>query len=410
MVPLHGAKCPKTSTSSVDGAVNSLPQAPSTYLRLRPLATLKRTAIAFVALMSSGIDVASFAQTISPDVQKAYDAHVKDNMPGFKIADVQAAKEAGTLTYLFPNSNSNSAAIKLFQKNFPFMKVTPIQMSGGAAAERFLAEQRAGHRGVDVVNLTDEVILVDAAKEGLCQAYVPSTDSSYRESAKQAGPGLTYRYGGLLMGIVYVPSRLTPAQIASLSQWSTLSDPIWKGKSFGWISPNTGGSVVFANVYLYQKYGERAFKDHRAVASRIAIYEGTNAMTQAVVQGEIDLTGPASTGGPQGMWERGADIAWAVPKPTMAVPMAGCIAKGAPNLAAARLFWDWLLSDEAQIVMGDFGSFTYKQGLVLKAPKKLEAEPWYRPVDYNDVVDLSNETLKKERQAVSEAWRAAFKE
>jgi len=368
----------------------------------------KRAPIALAIFISCGMVSASYAQTISSDVQKAYDEYVKHNMPGFEIADVQAAKEDGTLTYLLPNSNSNVAAIKAFQERFPFVKVTPLQMSGGSAAERFLAEQRAGHRGIDVVNLTDEIILVDAAKEGLCEQYVPSTDSSYPASAKQAGEGLTYRYGGLLMGIVFDPNKLTSEQISSLSNWSALLDPVWKGGTIGWINPNAGGSVVFANVYLHQKYGAQFWKNHRELVGRLNVYQGTNALTQAVLQGEVDVTGPASTGGPQGLWERGAPIAWAVPKPTMAVPMAGCIARGAPNLAAARLFWDWLLSDEAQIVMGDLGSFTYKQGLKLKAPEKLAAEPWFRPVDYTDAVDISNETLKAERQAVSDAWHAAF--
>lgn len=359
-----------------------------------------------ISLAVAGI---AHAQSISPDVQKAYDGYVKDNMPGFKIEDVQAAKADGTLTYLLPNSNSNVAAIKAFQERFPFVKVTPLQMSGGSAAERFLAEQRAGHRGIDVVNLTDEIIMLDAAKEGLCERYVPSNDASYADSAKQAGNGLAYRYGGLLMGIVFDPNRLTPEQIDSLSEWSALVDPKWKGKTFGWISPNAGGSVVFSNVYLQQKYGKEFWQKHRDLVGRLNVYEGTNALTQAVLQGEVEATGPASTGGPQGLWDRGAPIAWIVPKPTMAVPMAGCIAKGAPKPAAARLFWDWLLSDEAQIVMGELGSFTYKKGLELKAPAKLAAEPWFKPVDYTDVVDISNDTLKKERQAVSEAWHAAFK-
>lgn len=320
---------------------------------LHAVKAIKQAPIVPALLVTIGMASASYAQTISPDVQKAYDDYVKDKMPGFSIEDVQKAKEEGKLTYLLPNSNSNVAAIKAFQERFPFITITPLQMSGGSAAERFLAEQRAGHKGIDVVNLTDEIILVDAAKEGLCEEYVPSNDAAYPESAKQAGKGLTYRYGGLLMGIVFDPSRLSAEQINSLSNWSALLDDTWKGESIGWINPNAGGSVVFANVYLHQKFGAEFWKKHRELVGSLNVYEGTNALTQAVLQGEVNVTGPASTGGPQGLWDRGAPIGWIVPKPTMAVPMAGCIAKGAPNMAAARLFWDWLLSDEAQIVMGD---------------------------------------------------------
>jgi iron(III) transport system substrate-binding protein len=340
------------------------------------------------------------------EIQQVYDDYVKDAMPGVSIDLVRGAAEEGKVVFYTSTNLASNAVGEAFHKRFPFVEVEQLQLAGGTLTERFAAEQAAGTHAADVINTSSEPDVRGFADKGYCEEYTPSSDSRFADESKM--PGLEYRWNGTVQGIAYLADSLTDEQVESLATWDTLVDPVWKGKVFGWIDAAAGGTTVFVNTYLYDKYGTDLWKEHKALASKVNVYGGTNPTTQALLQGEIDITGPVGISAPYEMFKEGAPVRWASPTPTLAVPAGGCIGAKPPHPNAAKLLWEFILSDEGQAAMAPYGSVSYLKDFEVPEIADLDSEDWYKAPDASSIVEISDETLSTERETVINEWRAIF--
>jgi iron(III) transport system substrate-binding protein len=77
--------------------------------------------------------------------------------------------------------------------------------------------------------------------------------------------------------------------------------------------------------------------------------EGANALVSLVIAGELDAAIPSADYRVGLYVDKGAPIAWHCPTPVPSAISEMAILKGNPNIHAARLFANWLLSKEGQI-------------------------------------------------------------
>jgi iron(III) transport system substrate-binding protein len=339
-------------------------------------------------------------------VQAVYDDYVADAMPGVDIELVQAAAEEGRVVFYTSTNLASNAVAQAFREQFPFIEVEQLQLAGGTLTERFAAEQAAGTHAADVLNTSSEPDVRAFAEQGYCEEYTPSSDDRYADEDKM--PGLVYRWNGTVQGIAYLADSLTEEQIESLSTWETLTNDVWDGTVFGWIDAAAGGTTVFVNTYFYNEYGTELWQEHKDITERVNVYGGTNPTTQALLQGEIDITGPVGISAPYEMFSDGAPVRWASPTPTLAVPAGGCIAANPPHPNAARLLWEYVLSEDGQRAIAPYGSVSFLEDFDPPTPENLAGQDWYEAPDADSIVKIPEEELAASRETVINEWRSIF--
>jgi iron(III) transport system substrate-binding protein len=134
--------------------------------------------------------------------------------------------------------------------------------------------------------------------------------------------------------------------------WNDLLDPKWKGR-FGSLDPHVTATTLAWQVMLQNLHGPEFLA--KFGANQPKIYASTNAMSQAIVTGEIDL-GVINSFGVIQMAEKGAPIGGVIPKHTVLFGGNIAVFAKAPHPNAARLFCDFACSAEGQSVINVAGA------------------------------------------------------
>lgn len=128
-----------------------------------------------------------------------------------------------------------------------------------------------------------------------------------------------------------------------------LTNPIWKN---GNLALGNRPNLFASNLWLdkgeqwTKDYLTRMFKELKPQLRK----EGMNALPQLAAAGEFYGVIPSHYKAPYNLLKDGAPIGFACPEPVpAAVGGSAIILKGAPNLNAAKVFMNWLLSKEGQI-------------------------------------------------------------
>src|SRR5690349_22544085 len=127
---------------------------------------------AALMLASCGGSAGSASGGADADLQKAFD-YAKANMPAVTLDLLKAAKADGKFVFYHGQTGSDDAMLAEFQKQFPFIKVQSVTLSGGNLVERFNSEYKAGKYLVDVVSITSLPAAAQAQKDGFVMAYKP---------------------------------------------------------------------------------------------------------------------------------------------------------------------------------------------------------------------------------------------
>jgi len=128
-----------------------------------------------------------------------------------------------------------------------------------------------------------------------------------------------------------------------------LTNPIWKN---GNLALGNRPNLFASNLWLdkgerwTKDYLTRMFKELKPQLRK----EGMNALPQLAAAGEFYGVIPSHYKSPYNLLKDGAPIGFSCPEPVpAAVGGSAIILKGAPNLNAAKVFMNWLLSKEGQI-------------------------------------------------------------
>jgi iron(III) transport system substrate-binding protein len=293
-------------------------------------------AIAVVALM--GMPDTGLAQSYEGDLNERY---------------ALAKKEGKVVLYTVEAAELVQLLGEAFKKRFPGVDFDYYRGDSTQVSQRFEAETAAGRHAADAIMTTENYGELWAAKGWLAKHESPVAAIYLPNS--QPADGLWVRFALNTMSFAW-NTTLVKADEAPKT-WSDLLDPKWKGK-IGMQDPKSGGGGAHAWIArMYKDIGDEAkwhdFMDK--MGKQIGTYGEYFPIRESLVAGEIAIQLAAYPDFTEPLKLKGAPVEWGTPDPTFFVALTMQVSRYAPRPNAAMLFTDFMLTEEAQKILADFG-------------------------------------------------------
>ncbi len=256
-------------------------------------------------------------------------------------AVIEAAKKEGQVTWYFNwTLPSGRAVAAKFQRRFPQIRVNLMRSPATALANRLITEDRAGHREVDVILISDPLwsTVMDA---GLIQPYCSKENEAFRPEFKD-GKCLWTLLNVNTQVIAYNTKLVRSGEAPRNLQ--DLLDPKWKNR----LVMDQEDVRWFAMTL--DKWGkEKGLKYMKALAAQNPnMRSGHTLILQLVAAGEFPVSVVAYGYAVEEMKLKGAPLDWAADEPVTIQGGVISSAKHAPHPNAAKLFIDYAMSKEGQ--------------------------------------------------------------
>jgi iron(III) transport system substrate-binding protein len=256
---------------------------------------------------------------------------------------IEAARKEGVVNlYTSASTGPSNAIAEAFKKKYG-LNVSVYRAGSAEIATRVQAEESAGRTQADAL------IIEEPGLSQLVQ-YLAGYDSPERApiDAAYKTPQSTL----IRMYMAQLGWNTNAVKGGAPTDWKDLLDPKWKGR-FGSLDPHVTATTLAWLVLVEKLYGSTFLQQFGANKPRL--YASTNAMSQAIVSGEIDM-GITNSFGVIQMAETGAPIAGVIPKNTVLFGGNVAVFAKAPHPSAGRLFVDFACSAEGQGVINVAGA------------------------------------------------------
>lgn len=267
--------------------------------------------------------------------------------PAFAASDpavIAAARREGTVSlYTSASTGPSNAIAEAFRRKYG-ITVTVYRAGSADIATRVQTEEGAGRPQADA-------LIIEEPALSLIKQFLAAYDSPERAviPPEYKAPESTL----IRMYVAQIGWNTRAVSAANAPKdWADLLDPKWKGR-FGSLDPRVTATTLAWLVMVGNLYGPTFLQ--RFGANQPKLYASTNAMSQAIVSGEIDL-GLTNSFGVIQMAETGAPMAGVVPKNTVLFGGNISIFAKAPRPNAARLFCDFACSAEGQTIINVAGA------------------------------------------------------
>ena len=222
------------------------------------------------------------------------------------------------------------------------IKVVVWRAGTDRVLQRTMAEAAAGRADVDVIHFgTPEM-------EALAREEILAAIDSPAHADLQPGSVPAHKqWAATLLSVwvqAYNTTLLTRDELPK--RYEDLLDPKWKGK----LGIEAKDQDWFASVVDVMGGGEPGLQFFRNLVERngISVRLGHTLLTNMVISGEVPLALTVYNYMPAQARKKGAPIDWFALEPAIARSNAVGVARRAPHPKAARLFYDYLLGEEAQ--------------------------------------------------------------
>ena len=269
--------------------------------------------------------------------------------------------EGGKLSFYTSIPNKpNQAAVAAFEQRYPWIKTTFIRKGGPVLAQQFYAEKSGGIEKADVINSGAGEVYPDFHKKGFLAKIDNLPEySGLRDLAKS--PGGTYAAFLFVSQPMIWNTKLMKAEEVPDDLWE-FTKPKWKDKV---ASGNPAGGGASLNWYSWvcdcrkqvaggtRPKSELGNKWMNAMRENNMLLPGqVGPLNNAIITGQSQIAVSQWMGSVVEAIEEGAPIDYKYPKQgTMGQHWVGAVNVKAPNPYTARLFMNWLLSKDGQIVL-----------------------------------------------------------
>jgi iron(III) transport system substrate-binding protein len=303
---------------------------------------------------------------------------------------MEAARKEGTVVwYSATDVKVAEGLAKLFEAKYPGIKVQ-VERSG---AERLFQRinQEYGSRiyTADVIETSDAVHFVHFKKQGWLQAAVPSDVAKHWPKDVKDPDGQYAAYRAHLSVMAY-NTKLVPKDEAPKS-YADLLDPRWTGKLVK-AHPGYSGTIMTATQALVQVLGWSYFE--KLGKQKVMQVQSSTEPPKKLAQGERPVMADGNEYNVLLLKEGGAPIepVYATEGTPLIVGNAA-ILKNAPHPQAARLFYHFMFTREAQQFNSDVGGL---RSFHPEVKEKAGRTPLSQvKLLYSDPARLDAETIKK---------------
>jgi iron(III) transport system substrate-binding protein len=259
-----------------------------------------------------------------------------------------AAKKEGSLTFYTAIAENDLRPLQADFEKKTGIKLNVWRAGSDKVLQRAITETAAKRYEVDVIHMGAHQM------EALHREKVlqPVTSPLFKEMIKDAVA--PHREWASIMLVVWVQVYNTKLiQKADLPKsYQDLLDPKWKGK----LGIEADDSDWFASVVrqLGEAKGVKLFQDIVAT-NGISVRTGHTLLSNMVAAGEVPLALTIYNYIPESAKKKGAPLDWFVIEPAIARANAVGVAAHAPHPNAAMVFYDYLLSADAQKILVGLG-------------------------------------------------------
>ena len=266
-----------------------------------------------------------------------------------------ARKEGTMVFYTSVETEFARALTSGFEAKYPFIKTDIFRSTHDKILSRMNVERKTGIYTADTVSV-GEFETYHMQKMGLMTPYKSPFAASYPEGFKDPNGHWTDLYDNLIV-MAYNTTRVKRDELPK--RYEDLLHPRWKGR----MVLDQNEDRWFANM-LYLMGEKKGMEFMQALAKQnVAIRSGRSLITQLLTAGEYDLQIVAYWYRPHLMKKQGAPVDWLAMEPAIVALHPISIVDRAPHPNAAKLFIDFVLSDEGQKIFVQRGRESAKPSL-----------------------------------------------
>jgi iron(III) transport system substrate-binding protein len=260
---------------------------------------------------------------------------------------LEKAKQEGTVSVYTSLSPSDAKPIvAAFEAKYG-VKVDMWRSQSEGVVQRVLTEARAKRNAVDVVETNGPEMESMAREKTLSEFYSPYFKDIPPEVFPKHHQWVPDRLNFYI--VAYNTNKVKPGDIPKT--YEGFLDPKWKGR----IALEANDSEWMGD--LVHAWGEKRAMDffRRLAGNKPELRKGHILLMQLIASGEVEVGLAAYYGNAASAKMRGGAVQWAAVDPVIARPQGISISRTAPHPNAALLFADFMLSPEAQTMLGKSG-------------------------------------------------------
>lgn len=339
----------------------------------------RRSLLASVGAIAAAAPFGAYATGITPEL-------------------LEAARKEGSLTWYIAQVDTATAETmgNAFTQRFPGVKVSVIRTTGQVAYERLLQDLKNHAPQCDVFSSTDISQYPALKKRNELAQYVPAGAATLMpEFQKVSDPGYMYPSAATSHLLIYNSAAVKPEDAPKA--WTDLLDPKWKGRVATGHPAFSGCTGIWA-LALTKSYGWSYFE--KLAKNNPRIGRSGNDPVTLINAGEC-LVGPAPANTAFQQVDKKNPIVPVYPTDGATLCLGpSSVMASAPHPNAARLFMEWLMSDEfSRLSVMNHGDPVHP-GVTLTSGQK--------PLDQVPILSLSVAEVAKGVPEIIEQWRDTF--
>src|SRR5262245_59297638 len=292
--------------------------------------------------------------------------------------DVAKAKAEGKVVwYTSTPIPQGQKIVDLFQKETG-IKVEMFRSGGSAVLRRFQQELDAKRIAADVLTTSDPAASATLARKGVFVPFKPKNFDKIPDAAKDKdGQYVAQRLN--LMTVYLRTDKVAPAD--EPKTWSDLADPKYKGKLV--ITDPSFTALQVSVVGMMSK--ERGWGFYEKLRQNdIMVVQGNQQSSDMIKRGERVIAVGALDSYAAEERAAGHPIKTLYPSDgVFVIPSPTAVVKGGPNPNAAKLFAEFMLSDEVQKIFPADGGFAARSDIPAPAGSPPLSSLKILPVDYD---------------------------
>jgi iron(III) transport system substrate-binding protein len=276
----------------------------------------------------------------------------------------EAKKEGKVMVYVSSNASDARALEAAFEKKYPFINMEFYNTGKDALLSRYMLEARTGSYLADVYQ-SSVFPIMNLLEKGLLAKYASPERDAYLDALRDK-EGYWYAMYLNAVTMAYNSRMLKPDEVPH--SYQELLQPKWKGK-MGFVLSHT--EWYFA---MLQSMGEEKGRQYMEALSKQSVHSriGSSLMNQLMMAGEFPLLISQYPTGVEELKKTGAPIDWVQMDPWFVYPIGIAITAKNSHPAAARLYVDFILSEEGQASMRQLSRIPARKDVLPNSPRLMQ--------------------------------------